>query len=450
MAQARLDLPRRGLALSRRAALALPLGLAGCDMFDSWFGSNKVPLPGRREDVMANQHGLELSSPRLNVGLPAAVTNPEWPQPGGNPAHVMGHLHTPNVLNQAWRVSIGEGGGFREKITAQPLVVGGRVYTMDSNAVVSAFDLRSGARQWRSETKAKKDRSSNVGGGIAIDAGILVATTGRGDVVALDPATGKLRWRQQLGVPARSSPTIADGRIFLVTIEQQLIALAAQDGRKIWSHQASTAQTMVLGEPAPAYANGVVVAGFGSGDLLALRAETGGIVWTDSITAVGGRGSMADISAISAMPVIANDRVYAIGQGGLMVAIDIHTGRRLWEREVAGSQTPWLAGDWVFIVTLEQRAAALNANTGAVAWVSNLPRYKNAKEQKDPIEWFGPVLAAERLVFGGTNKRAIAVSPYDGKILGERKLPEDASLAPTVAANTLFLITADGSLLALR
>lgn len=443
---------RDSAALGRRAAMLLPVGaLAGCSMFEGWFESAKAPLPGKREDVRAGQRGLELPSGlRPSVVLPAAVTNAEWPQPGGNPAHVMGHLQTGTVLNQAWRVPIGEGGGFRAKITAQPIVAGGRIYAMDSNAVVSAFDLRTGTRQWRFVTKAKKDRSSNVGGGMAIDSGMLVATTGRGDVVALDAATGTLRWRQQLGVPARSSPTIAEGRIYLITIEQQILALAIQDGKKLWSHQATAAQTLVLGEPAPAYADGLVVAGSGSGDLLALRAETGGIVWTDSITAVGGRGSLADISAISAMPVIANNRVFAIGEGGLLVAIDVHTGRRLWEREVAGSQTPWLVGDWMFIVTLEQRAAALDARTGTVAWVANLPRYKNTKNQSDPIAWFGPVLASERLVFGGTNQRAIAVSPYDGKLLGERRLPDNASLAPVVAGGTLFLITADGSLLAFR
>lgn len=436
--------------LGRRAALAAPLALAGCGMFEGWFGSNKVPLPGKREDVIAGGRGLEPASPRPTVVLPPAVANPDWPQQGGNPAHVMGQLQTAPVLNQLWRAPIGEGGGFRQKITAQPVIAGGRVYAMDSEAVVSAFDLRSGARRWRMATKAKKDRSGNVGGGIAIDGGVLVATTGRGDVVALDAATGAMKWRQQVGMPARSSPTIAEGRIFLVTIEQQILALAGADGTKLWSHQAATAQTTVLGEPAPAYANGLVVAGFGSGDLLALRAETGGIAWTDSIAAVGGRGSMADISAISAMPVIAGNRVFAIGQGGLLVGIDLPTGRRLWEHEVAGSQTPWVAGDWMFVVALDSRVAAINIADGAVAWVANLPRYKNPKEQKDPIAWFGPVLAAERLVFAGTNQRAIAMSPYGGRILGERKLPDNASVAPVVAAGTLFIVTADGSLTAYR
>ncbi|MBV9756617.1 MAG: PQQ-binding-like beta-propeller repeat protein [Alphaproteobacteria bacterium] len=442
--------PDAALALRRRAALVAPLALAGCGLFKDWFGSNKVPLPGKREDVIAGGQGLQPSNPRRAVALPPAVANPDWPEPGGNPTHAMGQLQTAPVLNQAWRVAIGEGGGFRRKITAQPVVAGGRVYAMDSDAVVSAFDLRNGARRWRVVTRAKKDRSSNIGGGLAIEGGTVFVTTGRGDVLALDAGTGVTRWRQQLGVPARSSPTIAEGRLFFVTIEQQILALAAGDGARIWSHQASTAQTMVLGEPAPAYANGLVVAGFGSGDLLALRADSGGVAWTDSIAAVGGRGSMADISAISAMPVIADNRVFAIGEGGLMVGLDLPTGRRLWEHEVAGSQTPWIAGEWMFIVTLEGRTAAINAADGAVAWVGSLPRYKNPKEQKDLIAWFGPALASERLVFAGTNKRLVAVSPYDGRILGQRELPDNASVPPVVAGATLLIVTADGALTAYR
>ena len=452
MPPVRLAVPRRGPALGRRAALLLPVAaLAGCGVFDKWFGTTKIPLPGRREEVMPSEHGLELpKGVRPSVVLPPGVANADWPQPGGNPAHLMGRLETGKILNQAWRAPIGEGGGFREKITAQPVVAAGRVFAMDSNAVVSAFDVRSGARAWRFATKARRDRSSNVGGGIAIDGGTLYAATGRGDVVAVDAASGKLRWRQQLGMPARSSPTIAEGRIYVVTIQQQIVALATQDGKKLWSHQATTAPTTVLGEPAPAYADGLVVAGFGSGDLLALRADSGALAWTDTITAVGGRGSLADISAITAMPVIQAERVFAIGQGGLLVAIDLHTGRRLWEREVAGSQTPWLAGDWMFIVTLEQRTAALSVADGEVAWVSSLPQWRDQKKQKNPIEWFGPVLAGERLVFASTDKSAFAINAYTGALLGTRKLRAPASLAPIVAGGTMYIVTADGSLTAYR
>lgn len=437
-----------GGSLGRRAAMLAPLALSGCGILDSWFTTNKKLLVGRREDVLAPENGLVPASPRVRVDLPPVSGDPGWPQPGGDPTHVMGNLRTAPVLKEAWRAHIGEGGGYREKITAQPLVAGGLVYAMDSNAVVSAFDLRNGARRWRFNTRAKRDRSGNVGGGMAIADGLLVAVTGRGDVVKLNGRNGALLWRQELGEPARSSPTIADGRIFFTTLEQKIHALSLADGKLQWSHQASKAETLVLGDPAPACSGGIVVAGFGSGDLLALRADTGALAWSDNITAVGGRASVTDISTISAMPVIQGERVFTIGQGGLLVALDLHTGRRLWEHDVAGSQTPWVAGDWMFIVSLDNRTAALNVTDGTVAWVSRIPSYHNEKDRDGPITWFGPVLAGGRLLFASTDKSVMAISPYDGRILGVLRLPDRASLSPIVAAGIVFTITADGSLFA--
>ena len=124
---------------------------------------------------------------------------------------------------------------------------------------------------------------------MAVSEGTLYAVNGLGELVALDAARGSTRWRRGFGAPARSAPTVADGRLFVVTIEDKLLALAADDGRQLWSYQAPTSATSMLGQPAPAYADGLVVAGFGSGELAALRAETGGVAWTDSLASARGR-----------------------------------------------------------------------------------------------------------------------------------------------------------------
>lgn len=439
------------LALGRRAALLAPLAMTGCSLFDGLFGDNKTPLPGDREAVLTSRRGLQVDEGAgRTVVLPPAVENAAWPQAGGNPAHVMGHLGGGDTLREAWRADLGAGGGYRAKILAQPVIANGRVFAMDSDGTVSAFEAGSGKRVWRAATTTDDDDSTNVGGGLAIEGDALYSVNGLGQLVVFNAATGAVRWRLALGAPARSSPMLADGRLFVTTIQDKLLALAADDGRKLWEHQAPSSVTTMLGLPAPAYADGLVIAGFGSGELAAMRADTGSVAWTDSLASPRGRNSISDLSAIRGFPVIADRRVYTIGLGGLLISNDLRSGRRLWEREIAGQTTPWVAGDWLFLISADQQIAAIGREDGRVAWITDLPRWGDPEEKETPLFWFGPVLVSDRLVVGGTNGEALAVSPFTGAVLGRQKLSGPASLTPVVAANTVFVTTDDGKLLALR
>ena len=441
----------RASGLSRRAALALPLALGGCGLFSGdWFGETKAPIPGKREaigavNVLVPDRGL----PR--VALRPPVRNAAWLQAGGNPVHDMDHLAAAPQLGLVWTADLGAAGGYRRKILAQPVSAGGVVYAMDSRADVSALDLVTGRRLWRTRTRSKRDRSTNIGGGLGLADGVLYAVNGLGGVLALDPVQGAVRWRINIGVPGRSAPTIAAGRLFVVTIEDRLLALDVTNGRQLWDYQAQNPTLQLLGQPAPAFADGIVIAGFGSGELTALRAEGGTVVWSDTLAAAGSGGALSEIASIRGNPAIRDNRVVAIGMGGLMVAIDLHAGRRLWERGIAGLDSPWIAGDWAFAVTLNQILVAIHTADGLIGWVRQLPAYQNPKKQSGPLTWFGPLLASDRLIVAGTNKQALAVSPYTGAILGGVKLPSPASpVQPAVIAGTVLVVADDGRLLALR
>lgn len=438
--------------LGRRAALLLPLGVAGCGLWDDWFGENKPPLPGKREPILAARRGLRVDEgmASVKVTLPPPTANRDWPVAGGNVAHVMGHLAAGGQLSEAWSSSIGSGAGYRDKILAQPVALNGVVYTMDSDAVVSAFSMADGGRLWRSDTKDPDDDSTNVGGGLAVDGGTLYAVNGLAELVAFDASNGTERWRRRIVAPARSAPTIAGGRLFIVTLDGKLVAASADDGHQLWLHQAATGGASLLGQPAPAYSDGLLVAGFGSGELAALRAETGGIGWTDSLAATQGHGSPSDIAAIRGLPAITDGQVYAIGVGGLLLALDLRSGRRLWERDVAGQDTPWVAGDWLFVISLQQQIAAIQRRDGRVAWVTDLPRYQDEEKQSDPILWFGPILAGGRLIAASTAGEVATISPETGEILGHQSISGPAALGPIVVDGTVFIATDEGRLLALR
>lgn len=440
-----------GGKLGRRAALVLPFAAAGCDLLDSWFGTEKPPLPGTRIPVMEEGKGLEIDNPESRpVTLPHPALNADWLQNGGNPAHDMEHLAAADVLSVAWRADIGDGAGYRRKITSRPVIANGRVFTMDSDAHVRAFDAHSGDLLWRLDTRARKDRSANVGGGVGYDNGVLFATTGRGDALAINPATGTITWRAELGNAARAAPTLAEGRLFVPLIDGRVVALSQKDGKKIWTYQGTAADPGILGLPSPAYADGVLIAGFATGDIEALRAATGASTWSDSLASNTGRNSLIDIASVRGLPVIKDGQVVAIGLGGLMVSIDIRSGRRVWERDIGSTETPWLAGDWIFALTTNMEALALNRDDGTVAWVTPLPRFRNEKEQTGPIRWLGPTLVGDRLVFASDYDRAVALSPYTGKVLGRQHQPGAASVEPVVAGGTLYLVTDDAVLLALR
>jgi outer membrane protein assembly factor BamB len=430
-----------------RTASVIPLaGLASCSIFDDLFASDKVAKAGKRESVLGDT-GVVTSDPseRRPVMLPAAVQNAEWPQAGGNPSHIMGNIAV-DTSHVAWTRNVGEGGGYRRKITATPVIAGGRIFTMDSDGSISAFDVAGSARQWRTDTQADDNRSTNVGGGLAAVAGRVYASTGRGEVLALDAGSGKIIWRKPLDAPARSAPTVAQDRVFVVTLDGRAVALNASTGDRVWTYQATAVATSVLGEPAPAYADGTVVCGFGSGELVALRADSGSLAWSDSLASIRGRTSLLDLSAIRGLPLIENNVVYAVGVGGLMLALDLRSGRRLWERDVGSQNTPWLAGDWIFVLSLQQTLVCLDKADGHVRWTSPLPRFENIKKQKDPIYWTGPMLAGKYLYLGGTTSKLIAVNAATGDVVGEQDLPDAISVAPVAAMGRMFIITEDGTL----
>ena len=443
---------------TRRALLAglAPLALGGCslfngDLFDDWFTVKKDPLPGTREAInVLQQRSDDTLVDTRPVTLPPAVANPSWELPGGDLTHAMGNPAGPVSLNRAWRASVGDGGGFRRRITAQPIVANDRVYTMDSDATVRAFALSDGGRAWSTDTTPEDDRSTNVGGGISYADGIVFAATGRSELLALDAATGAIKWRVPLPTPARSGPTIAKGVLFLPTVDSRLLARSASDGAALWSYDGSVSPASVLGAPAPAVVDDFVVAGFGGGDLVGLRAASGAVAWSETLGSMGGTLASADFSAVRGLPVVADGRVFAIGLGGQAVCMDLHSGRRLWTRTLTGGSTPWLAGDSLFVVTTDQHVVALARDNGATRWTAELPRYERPDRQKNPIIWFGPTMTNGQLVLVSSTSKLVMVDAVSGQVGELQDMPGAAQTAPTIAAGTLLNVTADSSLTAYR
>jgi outer membrane protein assembly factor BamB len=417
-------------------------------------GKKKVtPTVGERISVLSRERVLEVDPALAGVAvaLPPAQPNAEWAQSGGNAAKSMGHVGLGPAPALAWRVGIGSGSSNQGQLASSPVIGEGRIFTIDTRAVVRAISPENGGTVWQSQVRgANAPEGSLFGGGVAYDNGRIYATNGVGDAAALDAKTGAVIWRVRPGGPLRGAPTVANDNVYVVSQDNQLFALNPANGATRWTGAGAVEIAGLLGASSPAAAQGTVVAGFSSGELNAYRYENGQNLWQDALARTSISTAVTSLSDIDADPVIDAGRVYAVGQGGRMVAIELITGQRVWEINVAGISTPWVAGDWIFVVTDEAQLLALSRTTGGIRWMTQLTRYRDAKDKKGRVDWVGPILAGDRLVLANSGGQIVYASPTDGRVLSTQETRMPVSLSPIVANNTLYVLHDGGQLTAWR
>jgi outer membrane protein assembly factor BamB len=413
----------------------------------------KTPVLGERVAVLTSENDVEVdpATAALPMALPAPVANAEWGQSGGNPSKTMGHVALGGSLSVAFSISIGEGSSMTARLGGPPVIGGGRVYTIDTNATVRAFDAQTGGQAWATQFGTEKGNSSSLyGGGVAYENGRIYATNGLGFVAALDQTNGGLLWQVRPGGPLRGAPTVVGDALYVMSQDNQIYSLKTADGATNWTSSASLEIAGVFGTASPAFAQGTVVAGFSSGELNAYRYENGRLVWQDALARTSIRTSVSSLSDIDADAVIDNGQVFAIGQGGRMVALELTSGQRMWELNIAGISTPWVAGDWVFVVTDDAKLIAAARTTGKVRWINQLPRFQKEKSKRGQITYRGPILAGGRLIVAGSNGVLINVDPVNGGFQSQTNVGAGIALAPVVANATLYILDDRGRLHAFR
>lgn len=437
------------------AALVLSssiFAVTGCDTAKELFGEEQKPrLEGERISVLQYQNELEpdpiLASTQMQ--LPSSWENSFWPQFGGYPSHSMGHLNLSHPLKRQWDVSIGKAGKRNKPLSVQPVVADGMIFTLDASAKLSAFDTETGKKRWSKELAPKDEEEiGTIGGGLAFSDGSLFVTSGYQQILAVDPNSGNVLWAQKTTSPTRSAPAVLSGRVFVITLDNHIQAFNTKDGAPIWNYSGVQETTNLLGSSSPAINKNITIAALSSGEILALRTENGQTLWQDNLSSLKKYGALPGISDIRGLPVIDRGIVYIIGSSGRMLALDEHTGRRLWQKEIGGAETPWPAGDTVFTLTSNQQLVALGRHSGQIHWVTQLPSLENNDDPNDPLVWTGPVLGGNHLILASSKGDLILLNPTDGKAKAKMRFDDGTVIPPIIADDRLYILTQDAELIA--
>ena len=432
--------------------IAAALAASGCGVLKKGKGPS-TPVLGERIAVLSGEGDVEVdpATAALPMSLPAPTANTDWTQSGGTASKSMGQLALGGQLARVFSVSAGRGSSLTARLASAPIVANGKVFTIDTGGTVRAFNASNGSQVWSTQTPVDRGAEASLyGGGLAFDNGHIFATNGLGYVTSLDERNGGVTWKVRPGGTLRGAPSISNGALYVISQDNQIYSLSETDGSTNWSAAASLEIAGVFGSASPAVGQGTVVAGFSSGELNAYRYENGRQVWSDTLQRTSIRTSVSSLSDVDADPVIDNGQVFAVGQGGRMVALDLITGQRLWELNIAGIDTPWVAGDWIFVVTDDAKLLCIARSNGHIRWINQLPQFVKAKAKKGEIEYSGPVLAGGRLIITGSNGALIYVDPTTGAFQGQTTIGSAVSLGPVVANSTLFIYDDRGQLHAFR
>ena len=469
----------------RRAPLAVALAavtLSGCSTLSAIgdripvLGNNEnssVASAGNRVSVMAFDETLATAEglKGADFEIPAAVARADWPLPGGTPEQSIEHTEAAPAFQIEWRRDFGKGSGRGSHVTAPPVSAGGKIFVMDGEATVSAIDATTGSVLWRRDLRPEAGRvgrrlfgigfggkgdRTGFGGGVAYADGKLYVASGFRFVSQLDATTGAVGWTSSSQSPLHAAPTVDAGRVYAMSIDNELLTFDAATGAPGWTYQALVEPARILAASSPAISGDTVVAGFGSGELVALRAGNGNELWTEALSRANRNNALSEIRDIAGRPVIYRGDVFAVSHSGILSATDLRTGQARWTLPITAITSPLPAGDVVYVVSKAGEVICASRENGQIYWIrelnptAGLSNRQRRRAQKNPVLWSTPILASNRLILASSSGRLLALNAKTGETQSELDLNAPGLIGPIAVGGKVYIATDEAQLVALR
>lgn len=428
-------------------------------------GQREVILSGERFPVRAD---LAASVPVEGQPTPMAPAAPEnlsvaislgpqtggdWTHRAGNARHLMPHAALSATPQRVWSANIGSGSNRKNRISVAPVVADGRIFTIDSGTGVTATSI-SGGTLWSTDLTASFDKGGGQSsGGLATAGGRVYATTGYGELVALDAASGAVIWRQRVDAPISGAPATDGEAVYVSGRDGSAWAINAADGKVIWQVIGTPGKTAYVGSAAPTIGDRAVIFPSAAGDLMAVLKIGGGTkVWQSSLAGKRLGRAYALTADVTGDAVIAGKTLFAGTGNGRTVAMSASSGERIWSAGEGALGPVAVAGGSLFLVNDEAKLVRLDASTGEVIWAVEMPYFTNdkPKRRKGIFAHYGPVLAGGRIMVVSSDGLLRAFDPADGTLAYTAEIPGGAAAQPAVAGGTMYVVGGNGQLHAFR
>ena len=425
------------------------MALAGLALVAACAEKERI-LPGKREDLRPAAEKVENTAPAIS--LPGQTRNADWTHRIGTPKYRVANAALSPTPVLAWSASIGKGESRKTRITADPVVAQGRVYTVDAESQLTAT-AANGATLWTRDLATARDKPGEAStGGIAYAGGKIFVTTGFGSLRAFDAATGRDLWEQKFQAVGSGTPTVYGDLVYAVSGDATAWAINVANGKVEWQLASLPDVQNVQSPSAPAVNDRLVIFPYGSGEVQAAFRRGGIGRWNVTVTGQRTGRAANTVADISGDPVIVGSTVYVANHSGRLVAMNVDTGDRLWTASEGALSPVFPAGGSLFLISERNQLIRMDARDGTVIWAQDLPYFVKDKPRKQStlFSHYGPILAGGRLVVASSDGLLRMFDPKSGALLYSTEIPDGAATNPVVADGVLYIVSRKGQLHAFR
>ncbi|MGP1924735.1 MAG: outer membrane protein assembly factor BamB [Arsenophonus sp. NEOnobi-MAG3] len=347
---------------------------------------------------------------------------------------------TPSIL---WHRSIGYGSGeFYSQLS--PAYDDSIVYAADRKGTVKAMDLNSGEILWSIDLSQQvgfftPNLPALLSSGLTVSGDKLYIGTETAKVIALNKANGEIAWEIDVAGEALSHPAVSNGLLLIHTSNGVLQALDAQTGQSKWNINLNTSTLSIRGKSAPGTAYGIAIVGSHGGRITAIMLAEGKIAWQAYISQIRGATEIDRLHDVNMTPVIDtnSDAIFAIAYNGYLVAMDIHSSKIIWKRNLGTVNDIIVANDIIYLVDQNDRVLAVRKNDGVTLWSQDALLHRNLT---------APTIFDAYLVVGDGEGYLHWLNIQDGHFVAQNKLNSFGLRShPIIATDKLLIQAKDGT-----
>jgi outer membrane protein assembly factor BamB len=266
-------------------------------------------------------------------------------------------------VEHIWSASVADRGAKRLRLGLGLAVEGSRVFASGHRGEVAAFDLETGHRLWRTNTRLP------LGGGPAVRGNLVVVGASDGHVVALNAADGKPLWTVLINGAVIAPPAISDNVVAVRSVDGRLRGLSPTDGHELWEAEQDVPSLSLRGTSSPVIVGDLIICGFDNGKVLAVNSGDGSQVWLATVSAPHGRTEIERLADVDGPVDVAGKDVYTVGYHGNVTMLALDSGQTWWAHKVSSYRGLALGEDGVvYMSAADGQIVALNSTNGAVIW----------------------------------------------------------------------------------